>query len=134
MGFINFSKTTLRGGYKFDIFALLTSVCCISNERKWSIEHHASTYSVLTHTLDPWVGIKRSKHYCSHTLKKGEGRGYTGFWLSNILPVCASVGPSGFCFRSISLEQINRISPNSVYALISTSSRFGLYHTIFVHL
>ena len=26
--------------------------------REWSIEHHASTYSVLTHTLDPWGGVK----------------------------------------------------------------------------
>ena len=27
------------------------------------IEHHASTYSVLTHTLDPWGSVKRSKHF-----------------------------------------------------------------------
>ena len=28
----------------------------IRNE--WSIEHHASTYSILTHILDPWGGVK----------------------------------------------------------------------------
>ena len=27
-------------------------------KREWSIEHNASTYSVLTHILDPWVGVK----------------------------------------------------------------------------
>ena len=32
--------------------------CCISNKREWSVEHNAITYSVLTHTLDPWVGSK----------------------------------------------------------------------------
>ena len=26
--------------------------------KEWNIEHHASTYSVLTYTLDPWGGIK----------------------------------------------------------------------------
>ena len=30
--------------------------------KEWSAEHHESTYmySVLTHKLDPWGGIKRS--------------------------------------------------------------------------
>ena len=26
--------------------------------REWSIEHHASTYSVLTDTLETWGGLK----------------------------------------------------------------------------
>ena len=26
--------------------------------REWSIEHRASTYFVLTHTFDPWGGLK----------------------------------------------------------------------------
>ena len=25
-----------------------------------NVEHHESKYSVLTHTLDPWGGVKRS--------------------------------------------------------------------------
>ena len=27
------------------------------------MQQQASTYSVLTHTLDPWDGVKRSKHF-----------------------------------------------------------------------
>ena len=38
---------------------------------------------------------------------------------------------SEFCFRSISLEQIYRISSNFVYALILTRSMFGLLPVIF---
>ena len=30
---------------------------------EWNVEHHASTYSVLTDTLDPWGRAKRPKHY-----------------------------------------------------------------------
>ena len=26
--------------------------------KEWSIEHHASAYSILAHTLDPWGGVK----------------------------------------------------------------------------
>ena len=26
--------------------------------KEWSIEHHASTYSILTHPLHPWGGVK----------------------------------------------------------------------------
>ena len=44
---------------------------------------------------------------------------------------CMSVHPSGFCFRSISSEPMDRISPNFIYALISTRSRLGLLHIIF---
>ena len=32
----------------------------LSNLKEWSIEQHASTYSVLIYTLDPCSGIKRS--------------------------------------------------------------------------
>ena len=32
--------------------------CCISSKREWNIEHHASTYVDLTHTLNPWGGSK----------------------------------------------------------------------------
>ena len=41
--------------------------CCFFSEnshveyqirKEWSIEHHASTYSILAHTLDPWSGVK----------------------------------------------------------------------------
>ena len=31
---------------------------CISNLIESRIQHHASTYSVLTHTLDPWGRVK----------------------------------------------------------------------------
>ena len=56
-------------------------------------------------------------------LKKG---GYTGFELS----VSPSVRLSQFHFHSISLEQIDRILPNFVYAFILTRSRLGLLHII----
>ena len=36
-----------------------------------------------------------------------------------------------FCFRSISWEQINRFSPNFIYAFILTRSSLGLLHIIF---
>ena len=38
---------------------------------------------------------------------------------------------SEFRFRSISLEQIDRISSNFVYALVLIRSRFGLLPVIF---
>ena len=38
---------------------------------------------------------------------------------------------SEFCFRSISLERMDRISLNFVYALILTRSRLGLLPVIF---
>ena len=63
--------------------------------------------------------------YYSPILKKV---GYTGFGLS----VIASDRPSGFFFRSISSEQIDRISPNFGYALISIRSSLGLLHIIFL--
>ena len=31
-------------------------------QREWSIEHHAWTYSLLTHTLNPLVGLKGKKN------------------------------------------------------------------------
>ena len=31
------------------------------------MQQHASTYSVLTHTLDPWGGFQRSKHFFSES-------------------------------------------------------------------
>ena len=34
--------------------------------KEWSIEHHASTTSVLTHTLNLWVGLKGKKSECGH--------------------------------------------------------------------
>ena len=36
------------------------------NLREWSIEHHTSTHSVLTHTLNLWVGLKGKKSECDH--------------------------------------------------------------------
>ena len=36
-----------------------------------------------------------------------------------------------FRFHSISLEQIDRFSPNFIYAFILTISRLGLLHIIF---
>ena len=30
--------------------------------REWSIEHDANTYSILTHTLNLWVGLKSLKN------------------------------------------------------------------------
>ena len=41
------------------------------------------------------------------------------------------VRPSDVCFDSMSSEKSNRISPNFVYALISTRSRLDLFHIIF---
>ena len=40
-----------------------------------SIEHHASTYSVLIHTLDPWGGVKDIllKEVILHIKLKGKG-------------------------------------------------------------
>ena len=35
----------------------------VANKRELSIEHHASTYSVLTHTPGLWGWVKRSKHF-----------------------------------------------------------------------
>ena len=35
--------------------------------REWSIEHHANTYSVLTHTLDPWGGVKGQNNFVSES-------------------------------------------------------------------
>ena len=40
-----------------------TVPCCISNKSEWSVEHHARTFPVLTHTLDQWGRIKRSTHF-----------------------------------------------------------------------
>ena len=34
-----------------------------SKLKGWNIEHHASTWSILTRTLDPWGGVKMSKHF-----------------------------------------------------------------------
>ena len=39
-----------------------------------------------------------------------------------------------FCFHSISWEQMDRISPNFIYAFILTTSTLGLLHTIFADL
>ena len=47
------------------------------------------------------------------------------------LSVISSYHPSLFHFRSISSEQIDRILPNFVYALIFTRSRLGLLPVIF---
>ena len=44
---------------------------------------------------------------------------------------CLSFRPSDFRFCSISSEQMDRISPNFVYGLISTRSRVGLLPIIF---
>ena len=38
-----------------------------------------------------------------------------------------------FRFRSISWEQIDRISPNFIYAFLLNRSSFGLLHIIFAH-
>ena len=41
--------------------------CCTTNKRAWSIQHYASTYSLLTHTLNLWVGLKgKKKSECGH--------------------------------------------------------------------
>ena len=42
-------------------FFCLKVSCCISKE--WSMEHHASTHYILTHTLSPWRGVKKSKDF-----------------------------------------------------------------------
>ena len=33
----------------------------VAYQREWSAEHHASTYSLLTHPLNLWVGLKGKK-------------------------------------------------------------------------
>ena len=42
--------------------------------RECSIEHHASTYSVLTHTLDSWGGVKK-KSESNHVAYQIKGNG-----------------------------------------------------------
>ena len=34
-------------------------------KRELSTEHHESKYAVLTHTLNPWAGVKRSFFFFS---------------------------------------------------------------------
>ena len=58
----------LGWGQMVKTFFFTESCCYISKLREWSIEHYASTYSVLTHTLDPCtecqVFIKTPKYSC----------------------------------------------------------------------
>ena len=40
---------------KFNFFRARS--CCITHLMEWSIEHHAITYFLLTHTLNLWIGL-----------------------------------------------------------------------------
>ena len=51
------------------------------------------------------------------------------FWI--FVPELWSWFTPEFCFRSISLEQIDRFSLNFIYAFILIRSRLGLLHIIF---
>ena len=57
---------------KFNFFR--TWSCCITNYREWSIEHRASTYSLLTHTLNLWVVLKGKKSECGHVAYQIKGK------------------------------------------------------------
>ena len=46
--------------YRFLIFAPLLTFVAYPIKRKLSIEHHESKYSVLTHILVSWDGVKKS--------------------------------------------------------------------------
>ena len=52
------STPTLGGVKDQNIFFSESSHVASQIRREWSIEHHASTHSVLTHTLCPWRGVK----------------------------------------------------------------------------
>ena len=55
-------------------------------------------------------------------------------FLSHLFQSYGSLFTPEFDFRSISREQIDRISPNFVNAFILTRSKLGLLHFIFAHL
>ena len=52
-------STPVVGSKGLHIFFSEISNVAYQIRREWAIEHHASTYSVLTHTLGPGVGSKR---------------------------------------------------------------------------
>ena len=57
---------------KFNFFR--TWSCCITDYRERSIEYHAGTYSLLTHTLNLWVGLKGKKSECGHVACQIQGK------------------------------------------------------------
>ena len=55
------------GGDKCQTFFFESSHIAYQIRREWSIQHRASIYSVLTHTLNIWVGLKgKHKSECDH--------------------------------------------------------------------
>ena len=75
------------------------------------MQQHASTYSVLTHTLDFWGGVKRSKHFffteSSHVAYQIKGNGTQSTMQAHICastPLTSGVGSKGqnICFTESS--------------------------------
>ena len=55
------TPSTPGRGSKGQTISFSESSRCISKERESGTDHQESKYAaVLTHTLDPWVGVKRS--------------------------------------------------------------------------
>ena len=49
---------SLGRGHRSKHFFSESSHFAYQIRREWNIEHHARINSVLTHTLDPWGGVK----------------------------------------------------------------------------
>ena len=50
-------------GKQIKTFSFLKVIMLHIKLKEWSIEQHASTYSIITHTLGPWGWVKRSKRF-----------------------------------------------------------------------
>ena len=62
-----FLSLPLGWGQQVKTFFVLKTVVLHTKLKGTELKHHASTYSVLTHTLDPSGGVKRSKHFFSES-------------------------------------------------------------------
>ena len=79
--------STMQHGSKYHIFCSYTPLdtwdgvkrsivfCCKSNKREWNLEHHAITYSVLTHTLNLRVCFKSKKIILNVVMLQIKGKG-----------------------------------------------------------
>ena len=55
---LSFHIPSTLGWGKMSKLFFLKAVMLHIKLKEWKIEHHASTYSKLTYTLDPWGGVK----------------------------------------------------------------------------
>ena len=63
------------GGVKIQLFFSEHGHVDKSNLREWSIVLHASSYSLLAHTLNLWVGFKgKTKSECGHGAYQIKGK------------------------------------------------------------